>query len=67
MAAAEAAGAGWMTMAAKYIIAALSVLFLVLGVTSIARAGGKPASQGRTWILIAVIFGVVSAWLFTRT
>jgi hypothetical protein len=46
-------------MAAKYILAALSVLFLVL---TFVRGGRAP--QARTWLLIAVIFAIISAWLF---
>jgi hypothetical protein len=46
-------------MAAKYILAALSVLFLIL-----TFARGARAPQARTWLLIAVIFGIISAWLF---
>ncbi len=49
-------------MAAKYILAGLGVLFTVMG---LAR-GGPSHPQGRTWLLIGVIFGVVSAWLFYR-
>jgi hypothetical protein len=50
-------------MATKYILAALAVLFVVL---ALAR-GGLARPQARTWLLIAVIFGVVSAWLFYAT
>jgi hypothetical protein len=45
---------------AKYILAGLAVLFTVMG---IAR-GGPSHPQSRTWLLIGVIFGGVSAWLF---
>jgi len=48
-----------LAMAAKYILAALSVLFLVLTFARRARA-----PQARTWLLIAIIFAIVSAWLF---
>ena len=51
-------------MAAKYILAALSVLFLVLAFTRMARGGGATHPQSRTWLLIGIIFGLVSAWLF---
>ena len=51
-------------MAAKYILAALSVVFLTLAITRMARGGGAAHPQSRTWLLIGVIFGVVSAWLF---
>lgn len=46
-------------MAAQYILAALSALFFVL-----AFARGSRTPQARTWLLIAVIFAIVSAWLF---
>jgi hypothetical protein len=51
-------------MAAKYILAALSALFLVLAAWRL--AGGTAAShpQARTWLIIGVIFALVSAWLF---
>jgi hypothetical protein len=50
-------------MAAKYILAALSALFLVLAAWRL--AGGTAAShpQARTWLIIGVIFALVSAWL----
>lgn len=51
-------------MAAKYILAVLSVLFLILAFTRMARGGGAAHPQSRTWLLIGIIFGVVSAWLF---
>ena len=50
-------------MAAKYILAALAVVFVAL---ALAR-GGLPRPQTRTWLLIGVIFGAVSAWLFYAT
>lgn len=51
-------------MATKYILAALSIVFLVLAVGRIARSGQAAHPQSRTWLLIGVIFGAVSAWLF---
>lgn len=53
-------------MAAKYVLAALSVLFLILAFIRMARGGGAAHPQSRTWLLIGIIFGVVSAWLFSR-
>ena len=50
-------------MAAKYILAALAVLFAVL---ALAR-GGVSRPQARAWLLVAGIFGAVSAWLFYAT
>ena len=52
-------------MAAQYILAVLAVAFLV-------AAAGKSTHHGhrhpqvRTWALIAAIFAIVSAWLFSR-
>jgi hypothetical protein len=47
-------------MATKYIVAALAVIFLVLG---FAR-DGPSHPQTRTWLIIGAIFAAVSAWLF---
>jgi uncharacterized membrane protein HdeD (DUF308 family) len=51
-------------MAAKYILAALAVLFIVAGLARIARHGAAAHPQSRTWLLIGIVFGIVSAWLF---
>ena len=55
-------------MAAKYILAALSIVFLSLAVTRLVRA---PASTGmhpqaKAWLLIGGIFAVVSVYLFLQ-
>jgi hypothetical protein len=47
-------------MAAKYILAVLSVLFVIL---TFAR-GTRAPRAARTWLLIAIIFAIISAWLF---
>ena len=52
-------------MAAKYILAVLAVVFLVFGAWR-AATSGRRHPQARTWLLIAVIFGGVSLWLFSR-
>ena len=54
-------------MAAKYILAAMAVIFLVAAVTRLVRDRGKLHPQSKTWLWIAVIFGGVSAWLFYGT
>jgi hypothetical protein len=51
-------------VATKYILAALSIVFLVLAIARLARGGGAAHPQTRTWLIIGVIFGAVSAWLF---
>ena len=48
-------------MAAKYILGALAVVFLVA-----AAIRGPHTIQGRTWLTIAAIFAAVSVWLFAR-
>jgi DMSO reductase anchor subunit len=48
-------------MLAKYILATLAIIFLLAAVTR-----GPRTPQGRTWLLIAVIFGIVSSWLFAK-
>ena len=53
-------------MGAKYILAALSVIFLVLAASRLARGGGASHPQTRTWLLVGIIFGAVSIWLFSR-
>jgi hypothetical protein len=49
-------------MAAKYILAGLALAFLAAG--AVRLIGGPAHPQGRTWLLIGVIFGAVSVWLF---
>jgi hypothetical protein len=52
-------------VAAKYVLAGLSLLFIGLAVMRLpTRGAGHP--QVRTWLLLGGIFGAVSAWLFSR-
>jgi hypothetical protein len=51
-------------MAAKYILAVLAVVFLVLAVWRITRDGGHITPASRTWLLTGIIFGVVSGYLW---
>ena len=53
-------------MAAKYILAGLAVVFLVAALMRLSRGGGSSHPQPKTWLLIAVIFATVSAWLFSQ-
>jgi DMSO reductase anchor subunit len=48
-------------LTAKYILATLAIAFLLAALTR-----GPRTPQGRAWLLIAAIFGIVSAWLFAR-
>ena len=52
-------------MAAKYILAVLAVAFLAAALIRVSRGGGISHPQTKTWLLISVIFGAVSAWLFS--
>jgi hypothetical protein len=51
---------------AKYILATLSVVFLALAFTRLVRDGARAHPQSRTWLLIGVIFALVSAYLFSQ-
>jgi hypothetical protein len=53
-------------VAARYILAVLAVAFLAAALRRLSRGGGISHPQTKTWLLIAVIFGVVSAWLWWR-
>lgn len=53
-------------MLAKYILAALSAVFLALALARISFNGDRTPPQTRTWLLIGVIFGIVSAYLFSQ-
>jgi NO-binding membrane sensor protein with MHYT domain len=53
-------------MATKYILALLSVAFLVAGALRLSRDAGRLHPQSRTWLLVGAIFAVVSIWLFAR-
>lgn len=48
-------------MTTKYILATVALAFLVTALTR-----GPRTIQGRTWLLIAAIFAIVSAWLFVK-
>jgi len=54
-------------MAAKYILLAIAVGFLAAGTLRLSRGGGVRHPQTRTWLLVAVIFAAVSAWLFWQS
>ena len=54
-------------MAAKYILAVLAVAFLAAALVRLSRGGGIAHPQTKTWLLISVIFGAVSSWLFSAS
>ena len=51
-------------MSAKYILAGLAVAFLAAATLRLMGERGWSHPQARTWLLVGIIFGVVSAWLF---
>jgi len=51
-------------VAAKYILAALALAFLAAALVRLSRGGGMRHPQTKTWLIIAVVFAAVSAWLF---
>ena len=51
-------------MAARYILAALAVVFLLAALLRIRRPSGT--SQARAWLIVAALFGAVSVWLFAN-
>lgn len=54
-------------MAAKFILAALAAIFLTAALWRLVRDGFKLAPASRTWIMVALIFTAVSAWLWWTT
>ena len=55
-------------MAAKYILAALAIVFLVLAAARLVRplTGTGMHPQAKVWLLIGAIFAVVSVYLFLQ-
>jgi uncharacterized membrane protein HdeD (DUF308 family) len=53
-------------VAAKYILAVLAAAFLAAALMRLPRGDGIWHPQTKTWLIIAVIFGAVSGWLFLR-
>jgi len=51
-------------VAAKYILAVLSVVFLALAIRRIARDGTQITPASRTWLTIGIIFALVSGYLW---
>jgi 2-keto-3-deoxy-6-phosphogluconate aldolase len=54
-------------MAAKYILAVLAVVFLVAALMRVSPGGGISHPQTKTWLIIGIIFVVMSTWLFYRS
>ena len=52
-------------MLARYILVIVGGAFLIAGLVRVA-VSGLSHPQGRTWLLVGIIFTVVSAWLWTQ-
>lgn len=50
-------------MAAKYILLALSFVFLTAAVVRFLRDGRRLGPASRTWLIVGAMFGAVSWWL----
>jgi len=48
-------------MAARYILLAIALILIIAATTR-----GFAGLQARTWLIVAGIFALVSAWLFSR-
>jgi hypothetical protein len=55
-----------MAVTAKHILAAFAIVFFTAAMIRLARDHGTLPPQSRAWLLIAVIFALVSAWLWWR-
>ncbi len=51
-------------MNAKWILAILAAVFLILAIAEMRRHPGRISIAARTWMLITLIFGSVSGYLF---
>jgi hypothetical protein len=51
-------------VAAKYILAVLACAFLIAGAVALSRGGVRGRLQSRTWLMVGLIFAVVSGWLW---
>jgi hypothetical protein len=50
-------------MNAVYILGALSLVLLALALGRIIKGGRASHPQTRTWVIVGVVFGLVSLWL----
>jgi hypothetical protein len=53
-------------VAAKTLLVVIAVAFIGAALARLSRGGGVGHPQTRTWLLVAVIFAAVSAWLFSQ-
>lgn len=51
-------------MVAAYILAVVSIVFLILGAWRLITHGDRYRTQGRIWLAIGLVFAAVSTLLF---
>jgi hypothetical protein len=51
-------------MAAKYVLMLLAAVFLTAALWRLAHDGFKLVPASRAWLIVALMFGAVSAWLW---
>jgi hypothetical protein len=51
-------------VATKYILVALSIVFVAFAIARMRRQGGRIDPAAKTWLIITLIFAAVSTWLF---
>jgi len=54
-------------VAAKYVLAVFAVFFIAAALVGLSRGDRISHPRTKTWLLVGVIFAVVSAWLFSRS
>ena len=54
-------------MGAKYSLAAIAVALLITGAFGRTHGAAIPGPQKRVLVVIGVVFGLVSAWLFYQS
>ena len=57
---------GLIPVAAKYILLVGGLVFLTLALFRLGRDAGRLNPASRTWLIVAVVFLAVSAWLWSR-
>lgn len=53
-------------MHAKGILAVMAVAFLAAAAWRVRRDNGRIAPASKTWLMVAAVFALVSAWLWMR-
>ena len=51
-------------MGAKYVLAILAVVFAAAAILRVVRDGGRVSAASRTWLIVTMIFALVSSWLW---